>query len=405
MSFTSRQRRDLSVAVTGKAVSWLGDEVAMVALALLLQGTGRGASAVAALLIANAVPIVALAGPVGRMVDRVDNRLLLVVSTAVQAAVCVALAFVASTPVVLALVAALGAGQCVTAATWTALLPSIAGAENLATAFGRSQAATTLAGITAPALGGLLVGRYGTRVPLLVDAATFAVMLLAAVLVRGRRQLSRPPAGTKEHGGLRIVRRDAVLGPLVMLLGLFVLLGCMVNVSDVFLVREALHASTTWYGITGAAYAAGVLAGALLGGRLRPAQQGRGIVGSAAGLALGLCAMGLAPAVEWLVPLGVATGVGNGILNVALSAMVMRRSRAAERGRVGAVLNGVVSGTQLLAFAAGGVLTGQLGARPVFELAGGLGVLAPLLLGRRLLRAAAGDTADSADMTPTPAAA
>lgn len=404
MSFTSRQRRDLTLVVTAKAVSWLGDEVAMISLTLVLQASGRGALAVAELLIANAVPMVALAAPVGRAVDRIDNRVLLAFSTGAQAAVCLVLAFASSVPLVLVLVALLGAGQSVTAAGWTALTPSIVDPENLAKAVGRSQAGVTLAGIAAPALGGLLAGRFGTRVPLLLDAATFVVMLLAALLLRTRRRVGRPAAGVKQRGGLAIVRSDAVLGPLIVLVGLFVLLGCMVNVGDVFLVREALGASTTWYGITGAAYAAGVLAGALLGGRLRPGRQARGFVASATVLALGLCAMGAVPSVGWLVPIGLVTGAANGVLNVALSAMVMGRAREAERGRVGAVLNGVASGTQLIAFAAGGALTGQLGPRAVFVLAGSLGVLAPLLLGRRLLRAADRDGADSAGMTPTPVA-
>ena len=44
MSFTSR---DLRLVVSAKSVSWFGDEVAMVALTLQLQSSGRGAMAVA----------------------------------------------------------------------------------------------------------------------------------------------------------------------------------------------------------------------------------------------------------------------------------------------------------------------------------------------------------------------
>jgi MFS family permease len=60
-----------------------------------------------------------------------------------------------------------------------------------------------------------------------------------------------------------------------------------------------------------------------------------------------------------------------------------------ERGRVGAVLGAAVSGTQLSAYAAGGVLAGPLGPRGVFVLAGCLAMLAPVVTGRALLRAAA----------------
>jgi MFS family permease len=92
--------------------------------------------------------------------------------------------------------------------------------------------------------------------------------------------------------------------------------------------------------------------------------------------------------VVWLLPLGVVTGLANGALNVTLGALVMGRTAPDERGRVGALLSGVASGTQLIAFAVGGALTTVLDPRAVFALAGGAGLLAPVLLGRTVLRAA-----------------
>jgi len=77
-------RRDVSLVAAAKGVSWLGDEAALVALTLHTQSSGGGAAGVAALLIANTLPIVLLSGPVGRLVDRHDNRLLLAVSSIVQ---------------------------------------------------------------------------------------------------------------------------------------------------------------------------------------------------------------------------------------------------------------------------------------------------------------------------------
>ena len=93
MSFMYR-RRDLWIAVGARAVSLLGDEVAMVALVLRLQAHGGGAMAVAGLMIANLTPIVLLTGVAGRLVDRRDNRTLLVTAGLAQAAVCSVLAFV-----------------------------------------------------------------------------------------------------------------------------------------------------------------------------------------------------------------------------------------------------------------------------------------------------------------------
>ncbi len=408
MPFTSA-RRDLGLVVGAKSVSWLGDEVALVALTLRLQSDGRGPSAVAALLIANLVPMVLLSGVVGRVVDRYDNRRLLVASSLVQVGVCCVLAFTSSAPLILALMAVLGAGQGVNGATWQALLPAIAGKDGLAKAIGLTQAGTTIAGVVAPPVAGLLTGLYGARVPLLVDAASFAVVCAAALMIRTRRVVAARTAGSRQRGGLAIVRHDVLLRPLFVLLALFVLIGSMVNVVDVFLVRETLHASTTWYGVTGAAFSVGALVGAVLSGRLSgPVTLARGFVASAAVLAVALVAIGQAPSVLWLLPIGFAAGAGNGVLNVMLAALVMGRAGDAERGRIAALLSGVASGTQLVAFAAGGLLADYVSPRTVFALAGGLALAAPVLLGRRLVRAARRsdrgdtpepDTADSAAVT------
>jgi MFS family permease len=388
MSFTPA-RRDLWLVILAKSASLLGDEVAAVALMLRLQSHGAPPSAIAALLIAAMLPLLLLAGVVGRLVDRVDSRMLLVVSSLTQGALCVLLAYTTDTAAVLALVAALGAGQAVNGATWQALLPAIVGTERLPQAIGMTQAATTIASIVAPALSGILTGLFGARVPLLLDAATFLAITAAGLMITTRHGTATATTTGTKAGGLRIVRTDPLLLMLFGLLAVFITLGAMVNVVEVFLVRDTLHASTVWYGLVGAVFGLGALTGSLLGGRLRgDIALARAFTWSAAGLAAGLAGIAAVPSVAWLLPLVFAAGAANGVLNLALGALVMGRSPAQARGRVGAVLNGVASATQLGAYALGGLLASVLSPRETFAVAGLSGLLAPVLFGRRLVRAA-----------------
>jgi MFS family permease len=175
--------------VVPRAVSLLGDEAAVVALTLPLHDSGGGSGAIAALFVAGLLPLVGFAAIAGRLVDRYDSRYLLGWSGAAQAGLCAALAMVHSTPAVLALVAALGVGQAVNGTTWQALLPSVVGVDRLPAAMSAVQAATTAAFIAAPAAGGVLTGLYGARIPLLLDAATFAGLTVAGLLVRTRRRI------------------------------------------------------------------------------------------------------------------------------------------------------------------------------------------------------------------------
>ncbi|MGN6609027.1 MAG: MFS transporter, partial [Jatrophihabitans sp.] len=372
--------RDVRIIALARSVSWLGDELAVTALLLRFQHEGRPATAVAALLVANLLPVVVLAAPAGRLLDRRENRTLLVGSTLAQAVTCLGLAAADGLPAVLALVALLGAGQAVTGGAWQALLPTAASREQLPAAAGLVQAGVTTAGIAAPPLAGLLVGAAGTGLPLLVDAASFVAVAGLALLLRTRRA-GACGAGADRTGAVAIVRADALLATLFVLLGSFVLLSAMVNVADVYLVREVLHASTVAYGVAGSAFAIGMLLGALAAGRARgDALLARLAVVGTTVLAAGLVTSGLAPSVPWLVATGAVIGVGNGVLNVAVAALVMGHAPADQRGRVGALLAGLTSGTALTAFAVGGLLTSALGPRGTFLLAGALGLLVPLAL-------------------------
>lgn len=391
MSFTSgalRHNRDVWLSVGARSISLLGDEAAVVALTLRLHDSGGGAGTIAALFAAGALPLVVFAPVAGRMVDRYDSRHLLVWSAVAQASACAALAGVHAVPLVLALVATLGMGQAINGATWQALLPRVVGDEQLPTAMSVSQSARTVAGITAPAVAGVLTGRYGAGVPLLLDAGTFVVIAVAGLLIRTRRHIGR--VAKAERGGGRIVRDDPVLVVLLSLLCGFIVLGAMVNVVDVFLVRDTLHASATWYGLVAAVWSGGMLLGSIVSRRWqRQDALVRLVLASSAILSISLLGYALAPSVGWIVPVAVTGGAANGLLNYSVSTLTMLRSADDVRGRVAATINGITSAGMIGAFLLGGVVAMFATPRQIFLASAVLGVLAPIVSGRRLTRVAA----------------
>jgi len=138
------------------------------ALALALQARGLGGYAIAALLIAATVPPVVLSPLTGRLVDRVDSRPLLVGVGLAQAVCCAVMAYSTSPAVLIALGALLAAGLAVTGPTFAALLPQMVGRDELPRAAAIGQTASSAGMLVGPALAGLLVGRDGLRVPLLL---------------------------------------------------------------------------------------------------------------------------------------------------------------------------------------------------------------------------------------------
>ena len=382
------RNRDYMLVVGAKATSFIGDEAAVIALTLALAW--HGPWAVAGLMLSGFAPMIVMAPLAGTLVDRHDSRRLVVVTGALQTAICAVLAYTTSLPLIFALIFLLGAGQAVTSATWSALVPGIVGLPNVPKAIGLSQAITNAAMILAPALGGVLVGLGDTRAALLLDVATFFALTVAAHFIGHRRRIEKTAEpGDDWRAGLRVIRADHTLALLTGMLFLFVLLGAMVNVVAVFLIRFTLHAGPIWFGAESAVFGIAMVVGSLLSSRISGQPRLlRGTVVSMVMLSTSMLAYAAAPSILWLAVPAVLAGLGNALLNATANTVIALRVPEAVRGRVGSALGGLMAASMVGAMLLGGIAASTLNPRQVFLLAGLLGLIVPVVVGRRLLRTA-----------------
>jgi MFS family permease len=376
MPFTSRWS-DVYVAAGARAVTTCGDFLAATALALALQQAGAGGTAVSALLLAASLPLVVLAPLTGRIADRVDSRLLLVGTGIAQAAICLGLAFAQRPALIIALVALLACGLAITQPTLAALLPAMVRRDDLGRAGSINQTAGTVGMLLAPALAGILVGQFGTRPPLLIDAASYLSLVVAGLVLRTRRGVGR--AGAPERLTWRL-RGDRLLTVVVGAVAAVILAVGAINVIEVFFIRGTLGASTTMFGLVSAAWTAGSLIGGVLFARRSPgiAWLSWGVLGALAGA----CAMVLAGATVrnalLLVPLWLVGGACNGALNLFANLLMTRRVPAEARGRGFAVLGSAVQGAGMAGLLLGGLLVDRLDPRMLVASAGAAGLVAVL---------------------------
>jgi MFS family permease len=378
-------RHDLLTALAGRTVSVFGDEVALIALALRLQSDGAHPYEVGLLLAAGVIPLLLLARPVGSLVDAHDSRHLLVAAGLAETGCTIPLIFLHSVVAVVILVACLGATASLGSATWSALIPRVVGEDQVAGAMSATQSLNALALVGAAAVGGLLTGVFGTGVPLALDAATFVAVTVAAGLIRTRRTpdlRAGSETSTEVRGGFGLLRADRILAPLTAGVGLVVLLVGMVDVVLVFLVRQTLHAGGVWYGVIEASWMAGMVGGAVAGGRLRTEQvQVRATIIGAGVACAALAPFALVPAVWILIPLSIAGGIGNGYAGTCYSTLLIARTPDAVQGRVSAAANATVGGAQGASLLLGGAVATLLSPREVYAVAGLLGVGAAITLG------------------------
>jgi MFS family permease len=375
------RHRDLRLVVPARTLSFVGDELAMIALTLRVHDQGGSALGIALLMAAFALPTVLMMGVAGSVADRVDSRRVLLVSTVVQVAACAGLALVSGSWATYLLVVVLQCGQAVANPTWGALVPRIAGDQDVGRVLALQQSLLAVTAIAGAALAGLVVGTHGSAAALWLDAATFGGLLLAAALVRTRRGGARaegkvPVARTRTLDGLRVLRRDRLLWLVFAWTVPFVIVLEGVNVVEVFLVRDDLGASATTYGLLQAFFGAGAVVGSYLAGRCgTDAGRVRVLLAGLAGTAGAIVLAGISPAVAFLAGSLVLLGGCNGAVNATLGPLYLLRTPEAERGRVLAAVGGVSRTGSVIALGLGGVTGGLLGPRGTFVLGGGLALL------------------------------
>ena len=403
----SAGRRDLAIAVIGRAVSSFGDGMALVALVLRLQADGAQPYEVGLLLGAGGLPQLVLAGAVGRLVDRRDSRTLLVWGGLAEVVVTIPLIVIRSTVPVLLLVAALGAATAVTGTTWSALLPRLADTNDggVARAVSAQQSLTVLALAAAPAAGALLASAFGTGVPVALDAASFVVVTVVGAVVRTRRSPcflqadADQPANPAAASGFLLLRSDPVLAPLIVGVGLVILLVGMVDVVLVYLVRDTLHAAGLWFGVLEASWMAGMVIGSIAAARLASDHgRVRATVVGAVMVCAALTGYAAAPTVALLVPLALLGGAGNGCAAACLSTLILTRTPDSSGGRVSAATTVVFGGAQGMSLLAGSFVSLVLTPRAIVAVAGLLGLTVTAVIAST--RATAHHTADTVTTAP-----
>jgi MFS family permease len=388
--------RDRELLAGAVGLSALGDFLGFIPLALHVQERTGSGIAVAALFIALWTPSALLGGPAGLLADRVESRRLLRDVSLAQAAVALVLAFAFGGLLpILVLTALLGVGVAVAQPAEFALVPATAGAGGdgfIAAANGRIEAARYLGFTLGPVIGGLLAAAGSTRIALLINAATFLAVALAAQALRARREPR--PAGdrTSERAreGIAFLLRDDVLAPVIVAAFVSLLFMTASATAEVFFAKDVLHAGDTGYGTLMTLWTLGMVVGSTLVATRVPAAR-------YAGVALGAMALqgaGLALPTLWLVlPFALAAylvgGIGHGTKNVVVRTLIHTRVPDELRGRAWAAYSAGRNGAELVALVGGGLLVAALGARWTLLLAGALPVLAAGYAALRRARPAA----------------
>ena len=368
-------------------MSNLGAQATLVALPFQLYLLTHSAVVVGLLGAVEVVPLIAMSLLGGAIADRMDRRLLLLLTQLGLVATSGALAFLAAAghPAV-GLLYALGgllAGfNALQNVAFSALLPNLTDRERLPRVLAVSYGLSALSMVLGPAVGGVLIATLGVQAAYIVDAASclavvFTVMLIAPQVPIGAG--AHPRVLTSIADGLRYVFSNrALVGSfaidlVAMTFGMPRALFAVLSVS-------VFHAGAEGAGALYAAVPAGATVAALLTGWINHARRlGIVVIWAVAVWGAAVALAGLMRSLWPAVALLAVAGAADSISAVCRSTINQTVTPDHMRGRMSAAFSLVVTGGPRLGDIESGSVAGAAGVR-VSVVSGGLLCLAGVAL-------------------------
>jgi MFS family permease len=238
---------------------------------------------------ATSLPMFLLSLPAGALADVYDRRRLLLAAQAwmlVGAALLAAFTLAGwTTPwLLLALTSVLGLGAAINQPAWQAIIPELVPREELGRAVALGSVAFNIARAVGPALGGLLVATAGPAFNFLLNAASFAGVIVVLYRWKRPREESVLPAERvlgAMRTGLRYVRHSPAVLAVIARGAAFVLCASSLWALLPVVAREELGTGPAGYGLLLAALGAGAVAGAFALPHLRRGDSADPVVSAA----------------------------------------------------------------------------------------------------------------------------
>jgi MFS family permease len=212
--------RDFRLLFAGVGTSLLGDGVYTVAIAWQVYELSNAPTALSVVGLAWTLPMVLFLLVGGVLGDRIDRRRLLIVSDLIRAAAVAGMATLALTEVIelwhlIALVVVYGTGQALFAPSFQAIVPEVVPQARLVQANSLQQLFEPLAfRLAGPALGGLVIGAFGTGEAFLIDTLTYSVSIACVAMMRPLPRgapAERPSIRSELREGISFVRSQTWL--------------------------------------------------------------------------------------------------------------------------------------------------------------------------------------------------
>ncbi|PNI07723.1 MFS transporter [Arthrobacter sp. AFG7.2] len=259
----------------------------------------------------------------------------------------------------------LGIASAIDAPSRQAFVSELVGQDNISNAVALNSASFNTARLTGPAIAGVLIAWVGTGPVFLLNAASFAAVIISLFRIRSSELVPAAPASRSKHQvaeGVRYVRNRPDLVLIMVLVGILGAFGMNFPVVNALMATTEFGVGPGEFGLLGSIMAVGTLAGALLAAR-RAGPRLRFLLGGALGLGAFTLLGSVTPSF-WLyaavlIPVGLASITFLNSCNTSIQLSVEPQFR----GRVLALYLAVLQGGTAVGAPLMGWIGGEFGAR------------------------------------------
>jgi DHA3 family macrolide efflux protein-like MFS transporter len=379
------RNRDFCALWIGQLLSQVGDNFVIIAILFVISKLTGSPLAIGILALVATLPQVLLGLIGGVFVDRLDRKLVMIVSDVVRGLAVLALVFVqrADQLYILYIVSfvMVTVGLFFNPAR-NAVIPNMVSGEILLTANALIQASQIIAVILGASIAGLVIGWLGPNFAFVFDSFSFAVSA-ATIATMNIPPLNSKPGKTESRviwnqllEGLLFIKRSFPLRHVMITTAVATLGFGAIMVLGIVYLREELGIGAEGFGFLYAFQGLGVVIGGAIIGRFASNAYSNRVVGGCM-VVLGLAIMAFAVAPSYPLVLVAVAIVGLSIVaaRAALATLTQRLVPDEKRGRVGSAVNMVIGASSSASMALSGLLGDLIGVQAVFIAAGAITIL------------------------------
>jgi len=339
--FAAFGNRNFRLYFIGQTVSSIGTWTQSLAVVWLVLELTNRADRLGIATALQFIPMLLLGAPAGVLADKIDNRRLLVTTSAASGVLALAFGVVVATGNVTiwwiyALTLLLGFVLAVERPAMQAILYQLVGPELLPSGVAANSTINSFSRLIGPAIAGVLIATVGVNACFFINAASYLVVIGALVALRSSELVSRPLVGRakgKLREGFAYVRsHPEVARPLIVM---SVVGTVAYNFQTTFpsMVRFGFHRGAGSVGTAMSVSAIGSIIGGIYIAGVKPHPR-RTLAIALAGLAAGCLALSITPGFWPFVAVSVVLGFASASFQSVNTVVLQQATEPAMQGRV-----------------------------------------------------------------------